>query len=365
MVVVAHAAVLAALAGCSSSGPGETAAPGEAGRPASSPAGESVSASSSPTAEPSTGSPSPHEPPRVTGRVLVLAVSVDGLNPDVLTRLGRSAAPTFWRLASDGASTLDARTEVEQTVTMPNHAGMFTGRRIAARHGGHGWTDNKDTGGTVTDPDGTPVPSVFDVVDVAGLSSALFANKEKFAVFDRSWPSIERFVADEDPDALVDELTEDLTEARRAFTFLHLGLPDKAGHTSGWFSPAYLDAVRHTDRLLARVLDTIDSDRYLRRHLTLVVTADHGGNGPDHSNPTDPADYTIPFYVRGPGVPAGSDLYDLNPERRDPGDRRPGYRGPQPVRNADVADLVTALLGLGPVPTSQIGAEQPLSVHAR
>jgi hypothetical protein len=65
------------------------------------------------------------------------------------------------------------------------------------------------------------------------------------------------------------------------------------------------------------------------------------------------------------GVEAGSNLYALNPrDRRDPGRARPLYsaRG-QPIRNAEVANVALALLGLPAVPTSQIGRGQSLDVR--
>lgn len=295
---------------------------------------------------------------------MVLAISVDGLTPDALDALGTAGVPTFWRLAADGASTFDARAAVEKTTTMPNHTGMLTGRRVSAARGGHGFTANDDTGEEVVDPDGTPVPSVFDTVADAGLSTALFANKDKFAVFDRSWPSIDRYLYRESMAALVAAAARDLVRNRRAFTFLHLAAPDQAGHANGWMTPSYLAAVRATDRLLGSLIATIDSDRYLRRHLVLILTADHGGEGLNHVDRTRPGDYTVPFLVRGPGVPAAADLYDVDATRKDPGNERPGYGRRQPVRNADVANLATSLLGLGTVPTSQIGVDPPLTVQA-
>jgi hypothetical protein len=67
----------------------------------------------------------------------VVAISVDGLNSRAIRVLGPSKAPTFHRLMRQGAYTLNARTEREDTLTLPNHTGMFTGRRVDARHGGH------------------------------------------------------------------------------------------------------------------------------------------------------------------------------------------------------------------------------------
>ena len=40
----------------------------------------------------------------------VIAISVDGLNPAAIRRLGRSGAPNLYRLMDEGVSTLNART---------------------------------------------------------------------------------------------------------------------------------------------------------------------------------------------------------------------------------------------------------------
>ena len=116
----------------------------------------------------------------------VVAISVDGLNPKAITKLGRSGAPNFHRLMREGASTLNARTAREQTRTLPNHTGMLTGRRIDDRRGGHGVTFNSDTGTTVHRAAGEYVASVFDVVHDRGGSTALFTAKKKFALYQRT-----------------------------------------------------------------------------------------------------------------------------------------------------------------------------------
>ncbi len=96
------------------------------------------------------------------------------------------------------------------------------------------------------------------------------------------------------------------------------------------------------------------------------MTADHGGlpGQARHDVAGNPADFTIPFVVWGAGI-ADGDLYDLNPDYADPGDAQPSYDGPQPVRNGDVANLVTDLLGLGPVPGSELDADHSLTVDSR
>lgn len=298
----------------------------------------------------------------------VLAISVDGLNPGALRRLGRAGAPNLHRLIRQGASTLNARTEHEQTLTLPNHTGMVTGRRIEAATGGHGvtWNDDRAQPATVQAAAGGPVASVFEVVDEAGGSTGMFASKTKFALWQRSWPAaIDRAEVIERNGALTTELVADLGSGSRAFRFLHLSLPDVVGHTRGFMGSAYLRAVRRTDRLVGRVLRAVRSNPTLRGHLAVLVTADHGGRGSGHADPTRLANYRVPFIVRGPGVDRGSDLYALNPDYAAPGRRRTSYADQrQPVRNGAVANLALDLLGLPAVPGSEHDAAQDLDVSA-
>jgi hypothetical protein len=66
--------------------------------------------------------------------------------------------------------------------------------------------------------------------------------------------------------------------------------------------------------------------------------------------------------VWGPGVPAGRNLYALNPSFRSPGASRTDYRGKQPIRNADLANVVTDALDLPHVPGSEFNSRRSLNV---
>lgn len=295
----------------------------------------------------------------------VLAISVDGLNTEAITRLGSAGAPALTRLLTQGASTLNARTEYEQNVTLPNHTGMLTSRRIDRRHGGHGVTWNDDRRRmTVSRAAGHSVRSVFSEVKAAGGSSALYSTKEKFGIFKRSWKrGVDRFVVREGQQVLARAAIADLVAQDRAFTFLHLSLPDRFGHTYGGMSAQYLAAVRRTDRHLGQLLDAIDARPELAEHLSVVLTADHGFIAGSTNHAARVVDnYRIPFLVWGAGVRAG-DLYDLNPDYRDPGTRRPAYAAKrQPVRNGDLGNLALDLLGLEAIPGSELNAAQNLDV---
>ncbi len=298
----------------------------------------------------------------------VLAISIDGLNPAALRRLGPRGTPHLHEFMDDGASTLNARTEYEQTVTLPNHTGMVTGRRITARRGGHGvtWNDDRRRPATVQAAAGHDVASVFSSIATAGGSSALFASKTKFALWQRSWPDgIARTEIDERNARLVRTLQDDIATTPRAFRFLHLSLPDVVGHDRGFMSPAYLKAVRRVDRLVGLAVGTIDADPALAEHTAIIVTSDHGGRGATHSDRGNIDNYRIAFMVRGPGVDAGADLYALNPDYRNPRGGRPAYGArTQPVRNGDLANLALDLLGQPPVPESEHDLAQDLDVTA-
>jgi predicted AlkP superfamily pyrophosphatase or phosphodiesterase len=307
----------------------------------------------------------------------VLAISIDGLNPRAIQQLGRSRTPTFHRLMREGAYTLNARTVREQTRTLPNHTAMLTGRRVDGKRGGHGYTENIDNGTTVHRAAGHYVASVFDLVHDSGGSTALFAAKIKFNLYKRTWNThggpdrvgrndgrakIDRFTVDLNNTRLVAKLSADLRRSPREFTFVHLSIPDRVGHAHGFMGKEYLDAVEQTDRLLGRILNLLTARKELRGHTLVLLTADHGGTGATHYAADRLTNYRIPFMAWGPGVPAGRNLYSLNPALRSPGASRTNYSGKQPIRNADLANVVTDALDLPPVPGSELNGSGTINL---
>lgn len=294
----------------------------------------------------------------------VVAVSLDGLNPVAIRRLGPERTPTLHRLIRWGASTLNARTSVNRTETLPNHTGMVTGRNIDKRWRGHGVEHNTLAPGTVHGYAGHPVGSVFSVVRNHGGNGGLFVSKDKLVLFKRSWSrAIWRYVLEPHDRRLVSAVRSDLRRRNRAFRLVHLSRPDAVGHAHGFMSEAYLDAVERTDEELGRIVNLIAGTDRLRRTTALIVTSDHGGRGDDgHAQAGRLANYRVPFVVWGRGVARGADLYELNPGRADPGRRRPGWGARrQPVRNADVANLALDLLGLPAVRGSRADRGQDLA----
>ncbi|WP_215816386.1 alkaline phosphatase family protein [Pimelobacter sp. 30-1] len=297
--------------------------------------------------------------PRAVNAKHVIAISVDGLNPRALNKLGRARTPYLHQLISEqGAGTLNARSQLEMTVTLPNHTSMVTGRRIKASRGGHGVTWNDDTvTKSVQQAAGHPVSSVFEVVHAGGGSTAVYATKSKFLLFERSWPAAvdKNVIKVEKNAAVVRALRQDLARKAPSFAFLHLGKPDQVGHDHGWLSPRYLDAVATVDRLIGTVLNQIRSTPSLKSSTVVVLTADHGGipGATRHSDIHNRENYRVPFAVWGAGI-TRADLYQLNrTTRANPGRTRPGFGAArQPIRNGELANVSLSILGLGPVPGS-------------
>jgi predicted AlkP superfamily pyrophosphatase or phosphodiesterase len=308
----------------------------------------------------------------------VVAISVDGLNADALTVLGKERAPAMSRMRAEGASTLNARTAYERTETLPNHTGMLTGRRVGGDRGHHvGF--NYDNHGNVHTTAGRYVASLFDVVHDRGGRTAFYSTKEKFAFFNRSWGpnrgAPDRTGADDGRDKIdryllgtpgdhTTRLVRRLQRNPDEVSFLHIARPDVVGHERGFMGPRYLEAVERADRWVGRILGAVDADPFLRSHVNVVLTADHGGapGAHGHFDAGAIANYRIPFLVWGADVAAGRNLYALNPERTNPRERRPHYRAAPPIRNTDLASLVTTLLGQGAVPGGRLPGTRPLHV---
>jgi len=307
----------------------------------------------------------------------VIEISVDGLGSQYLPGLVcGNQLPNFRRLQTEGAWTLNARDDCDDTTTMANHTTILTGLGVAGT-AGHNWTSDLAPPSDVTlhTNRGSYVPSVFDVVHDNGLQTALFANKSKFILFQQSYDAnngapnlingrnkIDTYVYDHYSAPLVDTFLGTMGSTPPNYSLLHLRGPDDAGHSYGWGSAAYNDSVKAVDGYLGSVLNLVEANDTLRGKTVIILTADHGGDGTGHSTASERVNYTVPFFVWGLGVSANADLYGLNPATRlDPGTGRPTYSDPvQPIRNGDGANLALELLGLGAIPGSTINPGQDL-----
>jgi predicted AlkP superfamily pyrophosphatase or phosphodiesterase len=232
------------------------------------------------TSQPSPIAPATPTPSPTTPRVVIF--SIDGLRPDALLQAG---APAITGLAARGAYTWLAQTIMPST-TLPSHASMLSGY-VPSAHG-ITWDEYRPEKGLIL------VPTVFSVARSAGLRTVLVAGKEKFRQLDVPG-MVQRFdlCAGDDQEVA----TRAVGEALAGFDlmFVHLPQTDLTGHSQGWMSSAYFDAIANADRAVGRVLAVLPAGT------TVIVTADHGGHDFNHGT-SQATDMRIPWIVAGPHV---------------------------------------------------------------
>jgi hypothetical protein len=316
----------------------------------------------------------------------VIHISVDALRGDVLRQIvanppmpASTTYPSFRRLETEGAFTYNARTDYNYTETVPNHITMITGRPVNQPAGQantvhHGYSSNFPGATHTIHANGNPaVPykaSTFDVVHDHGLSTNLYTSKTRLGILDRSYTATSGAVdtvgedngrdkidfaqlVDGGSAGIVSNFVASMATTPRNYTFLHLVEPDTQGHAGGWENQAWYDSVKVIDDRLAQIFDLIDNSDTLRGNTAIVLTGDHGGGVQIHVDATAYQNYNVPLFVWGAGLPAGGDLYELSPNRFDPGLARPDYNAAeQPWRNGDTGNLSLSLLGLPPIPGS-------------
>jgi len=316
-----------------------------------------------------------------------ILISVDGLRSDVLESPHIDALPHFARLLR-GPHTLDARTDPQYTITLPNHLSMLTGRPVLGPYG-HNWITNDDPaaakhGGTLHIHKGAYIPSVFDAAHDAGLATSCSASKTKFWLLEQSYgeahgapdttgsdngrSKIDSFLFSDHSAELAAGLADRLRRTEdRSFHFIHFAAPDIAGHSYDWQVKAgakYMAAIQEVDAALGVILAAIDGDPDLRGRTAVVLTTDHGGGVPrkTHTDITCPLNFRIPFAIWLGADGAPEDLYKTNPARSRPGREEIGARdaSTQPIRNGDGCNAILALLALPPLEGTFYRALSPL-----
>jgi len=327
----------------------------------------------------------------------VIFISADGLGGTYLGKLfdgtaigGPYAIPNFTRLKNEGAGTLAAHCDNDNWETLPNHTSIITARPRDGANG-HNWSFNGDpaAGQTIhSNNNGSYVAGVFDVTHDNGLRTGMYANKSKFSLFDTygsytgggsynaTYGALDVTGPDDGRDKIdnpyintnlggivVDTfIAQQKSGSPNHYAFIHINETDYYGHNGGWGSATWNNAAVTVDTMLGKIFNLIEQDVPAMKGKTFIIlTADHG----NQDNPPTGIDrYSVPFFVWGPGVPAGADLYALNPSTRQVAASYPmtTYGGIQPVRNAEASNLALSLLGLPAIPGSTFNFTQNLVV---
>ena len=251
----------------------------------------------------------------------VVLFLIDSLRPDGLKQ---ADTPHLDRMISDGAHTFSAQTVVPSK-TLTCHTSLF----FSVEPDVHGVTTN------TWQPLNHPISGLFEVIFEAGLNSITFFNWEQLRDLHQPGSVQAAFYLKDDksPENDSDQglaalAVDHFTKHRVDFAFIFFHQTDAAGHRDGWMSEPYLRAIANADRCIGKIL------KVLPEETVVMITADHGGL--DHSHGADsPEETTIPFIVKGPGIPSG-------------------YRIERPVRITDIAPTITSFLAVE-TPSEWIG----------
>ncbi len=243
------------------------------------------------------------------------------MRPDALTGV---KPPVHEEIFKRAAYSLKAQT-IRHASTLPSHAAMLSG--FDMKEHGLFWNSWKPERGFIK------VPSVFDVAEKNGGSTAAFVGKQKLAHIANP-KSVDKFSR---PGyfckKVVEEAARYFVEKKPQIEFIHFSDPDDLGHSDGWMSNPQLEAVRTTDKCLGTLMDAV-AKAGLDRDTLFIISADHGGHGHNHSGKIK-EDRLIPWIAWGPGV-------------------RAGHRIKSEISTTDTA--VTALWALGyPIPEGAVG----------
>ena len=227
----------------------------------------------------------------------VLVIGWDGVRADAVQV---AATPTLDAAVASGAYTFEASTQTETfTVSAPGWLSLLTGVQPSK----HKVYSNEDFTNHSADFPTMLARAKHDLgLTTAGacdwemLCALILEAEESLDISEvgdetEVTESMERWLAEDDYD----------------LHFIHLDLPDHAGHEHG-FSPditPYLEAIELSDTLSGRLLAAIESRpaRAQERWLIAMVT-DHGGNMNGHGD-LDQANRRVHFVLRGDGVQAG------------------------------------------------------------
>lgn len=239
----------------------------------------------------------------------VIVIGVDGLSP---RGVDEGVTPNINRLIEQGSHSFHAR-GVFPTSSSPNWASMITG----AGPEQHGVTSNDWrlwSRAIMPSQEGREgrFPSMFSELrrQRPDAKIAVIYDWSGFgALFDHG--AVDVAADTKEPELTMHRAVEEFRYNRPDLLFVHLDHVDHAGHSEGWHTPAYFEAVKQADDLIGEMIDAIDEERAWD-DTVVIVTSDHGGVGRSHGGESM-AELEIPWIIAGAGVAAKREITrDIN-----------------------------------------------------
>ncbi len=244
--------------------------------------------------------------------VHVLFIALDGIS---IEGYQTANTPNIDKLMQKGSSSLSTRV-VMPSVTLPNWTSHMTGSGPEQ----HGVTDNKwliddhVLPAVETDSRGY-YPSVFKILkdQVPGVKTAFYYNWANL-IYPYNRDYLDEVIFQEN-DGYIENYERAFEFIREnqgnpVFVFLYTVSTDHAGHTYGWMSPEYIEAIEDADFQIGVLLDKMENEGILD-DTHIIVASDHGGVNKGHGGVT-PTEMIVPWSLTGPGVKKGHKITGPN-----------------------------------------------------
>lgn len=214
--------------------------------------------------------------------------------------------PFLKSMLPESAWTLHKRS-ILPTSSACNWASMFKGAGPEA-HGYIDWDTSKPAFNiTYADTKGN-FPSLFSVYREAypeRETGYLYQWEGMRYLFDmEDFSYTQQFpLSEAGSDAMRDAAISYILEKKPSLAFFAWDYPDHTGHTTGWYTGAYMNELSHIDSIIEGIVNACKEAGIFDNTL-FVITSDHGGHDKVHGQAVM-SDLETPFMLFGKGVCPG------------------------------------------------------------
>lgn len=228
----------------------------------------------------------------------VILIGIDGVSAEGFQY---SNTPVMNNLISQGAVSLKTR-GVMPTVSAPNWATILSGAG-PEQHGvtSNSWSlINQGFEPTAKDADGY-FTSIFSLIrkQMPKAVTAMFYDWDWLGTYvNKMLISKEQFIQGH---VMVTSIALNyIKKEKPVFTFIYYGHPDETGHSKGFNTKEYYQAINDIDTEIGKIIAGLQEAKMFQ-NTTLIITSDHGGIGFGHGGESM-TELEVPWIITGPGI---------------------------------------------------------------